>query len=262
MKHKDVMTNTNKLTMRWLAAVIILTLIFGSVSGYYIYNFVKMRDIVKKVSESNAFYEKEMNTYHDLLDIEIDKNSQLYAENLELKNEVSLLENKVSELEGALEDFKNEHSNCRPPIMYSYDNVLIPSNATAEELAKGLRYNLRSCAQYFVEAEKQYGVNAIFLASIAAHESGWGRSSLAINKNNLFGYKQAGGGGTFREFESLEECILYVAQVLKNSYLTEGGKYYNGTSVADVNVKYCSSEDWASQIDSIASSIVRRITED
>ena len=262
MRRKDNMTNTTKSTKRWLAAIIILTLIFGSVTGCLIYDLVKMRDIAKEISESNALYEEELNTYHNLLNIEIDKNSKLTDENVELKDKVSFLEDETLTLEIALEEFKSQHSNCRPPIIYSYDNVLIPSNVTAEELVKGLRYNLRSCAQYFVEAEKQYGINAIFLASIAAHESGWGRSSLAINKNNLFGYKQAGGGGTFREFSSLEECILYVAQVLKNSYLTEGGKYYNGTSVADVNVKYCSGTDWAPQIDSIANSIVNKIMEE
>ena len=43
-------------------------------------------------------------------------------------------------------------------------------------------------AQYFYYAEKQYNVNGIFIAAVAIHESGWGGSSIATNKKNLFGY--------------------------------------------------------------------------
>ncbi len=36
--------------------------------------------------------------------------------------------------------------------------------------------------------KKKYNINGIFLASIAIHESGWGTSQIANDKNNLFGY--------------------------------------------------------------------------
>ena len=43
-------------------------------------------------------------------------------------------------------------------------------------------------AEYFYYAEKQYKINGVFLAAVAVHESGWGTSTIAKNKNNLFGY--------------------------------------------------------------------------
>ena len=37
----------------------------------------------------------------------------------------------------------------------------------------------------FYDAEQKYGINGIFLASIAIHESGWGKSAIASTKFNL-----------------------------------------------------------------------------
>ena len=40
----------------------------------------------------------------------------------------------------------------------------------------------------FFDIEQKYGVNGIFLASLAIHESAWGTSQIASDKKNLFGY--------------------------------------------------------------------------
>jgi beta-N-acetylglucosaminidase len=264
----ETVTYSEKQVAIMVTVFLITILMLGWFLIYAVYNITTLQDTVTELSEQIDIYEEELNTYREMLADEEENNAILSNENDNLKYDLYLLENEVSTLENLLgvvetelDEFRDEHTDCRRPIVYSSENVLIPSNVTAEELEKGLRYGLRGCGEYFVEAEKEYGVNAIFLASIAAHESGWGRSKLAINKNNLFGYKQAGGGGTFREFESLEECILYVARVLKTSYLTEGAKYYNGTSVTAVNVKYCSSKNWAPQVNLIAKKIMNKIAE-
>ncbi len=43
-------------------------------------------------------------------------------------------------------------------------------------------------AQYFYYIEKQYKINGVFVAAMAIHESAWGTSKIARDKNNLFGY--------------------------------------------------------------------------
>ena len=43
-------------------------------------------------------------------------------------------------------------------------------------------------AGVFFEIEQKYNINGVFLASVAIHESGWGTSLIAKDKNNLFGY--------------------------------------------------------------------------
>ncbi|MCI9069951.1 MAG: glucosaminidase domain-containing protein [Clostridium sp.] len=108
----------------------------------------------------------------------------------------------------------------------------------------------------FIKAEKEYGVNAIFLLAIVIEESGWGTSYLAKNNNNICGIKN---GSNWRYFSNKEECIDYQANLLRNKYLTVGGIYYNGVSVKDVNKLYCEGNEWSNNIISIAKEIVNKI---
>lgn len=132
--------------------------------------------------------------------------------------------------------------------------VCVPSGVTAEILANALQYNLKDYAEYFIEAEQTYGINAIFIAAIAAHESGWGRSYLALNKNNLFGWK---GGSGFKYFNSIREGIMQVSRSLKVNYLSPDGCYFNGYTVEAVSIYYCDST-WARYINSMMSYIENR----
>ena len=61
----------------------------------------------------------------------------------------------------------------------------------------------------FYNIEQKYDINGIFLAAIAIHESGWGTSTIAKNKNNLFGYGAVDSnpyGGAY-SFSSYNEGI-------------------------------------------------------
>ena len=113
-------------------------------------------------------------------------------------------------------------------------------------------------AKYFYYAEEQYDINGVFLAAIGVHESAWGTSSIAMNKNNLFGfcaydidpYNSATNFGTYAE------GIDLVARVLKKNYLspagtilpdgsTASGRYNCGNTISSVNVHYATDKNWA-----------------
>lgn len=101
----------------------------------------------------------------------------------------------------------------------------------------------------FLEAESTYGVDASFLAAVAALESGWGKSELARKKNNLFGWRGADG---YMAFDSPEDCIDHVAEYLAEEYLDPDGLYYNGLSVEDVAISYCGGNaDWVKMVTGI-----------
>lgn len=51
----------------------------------------------------------------------------------------------------------------------------------------GADSKMKDTGEIFAESQNKYGVNALAAASIAANESGWGKSSISQNKNNLFG---------------------------------------------------------------------------
>ena len=116
-------------------------------------------------------------------------------------------------------------------------------------------------AEYFYYAERQYDINGIFLAAIAIHESAWGTSKIANDKNNLFGYGAVDSNpyGGAKQFDTVEEGIDLVARVLKKYYLNPAGtsiyggdiasgKFYNGNTISAVNKIYASDKNWANGV--------------
>ena len=262
------MVQSNEVTERFAFYAFIFTwavvfCIFQWVGAYN--KTTNMEEQLLKSEQTIEGYREELTEYQSLLDTEIDKNNQLSNTITDLQtqlsdigNELTATQDKLIEIENEKAALEEQHKDCRPPVGYSKDNVLTPSNVTGEELAVGLQGNLKSYAGYFVEMEGEYGINAVFLASVAALESGWCSTDMALKNNNLFGLKRPNGNG-FQKFSSKEDSIRTVAQILKNSYLTEGGSNYNGVSVAAINTNYCAQSTWAGKVDTIANSIVEKI---
>lgn len=135
---------------------------------------------------------------------------------------------------------------------YYQVGVLSTCGLTESQLANGLYYNLKQYAWAFLEAEKEYNINAVFLSAVAALESGWGRSTLAINKNNFFGWRGSNG---WASFNSPYDGIMHVAKTLRKNYLTPGGSCFNGYEVEDIAICYCPGGGWAGQIRNIMAMI-------
>ena len=256
------MVQSNEVTERFAfhAFIFAWAVVFCIFQWVGTYN--KTTNMEKQLADSNLAiegYREELAEYRSLLDTEIDKNSQLSDTIADLEAQLSDIANELDALKEEKAAFEEQHKDCRPPIGYSKDNVLIPSNLTGEELALGLQGNLKSYAQCFVEMEEEYGINAIFLSSIAALESGWCSTNIALKNNNLFGLKKTNGSG-FQKFSSKEDSIKAVSQILKNSYLTESGSNYNGLSITAINIKYCEQKTWAGKVDTIANGIIEKLT--
>ena len=106
-------------------------------------------------------------------------------------------------------------------------------------------------AHDLILAEKNHGVNAFYLIGLYSYESGWLKSDLTKNCNNIGGvrfYNQSYGNGKkasncggYAGFDSIGEFIDFHANLLEVKYLTPGGKHYYGTSVANVAKDYGSS---------------------
>lgn len=114
--------------------------------------------------------------------------------------------------------------------------------------------NMLYLAPALVKVEKE-GVNGVYFAALTALESGWGKSAIARNKNNLWGYGAADSNpyGLAHSYSSITEGAVTVARNIKADYLTQGGKYYNSPSIYGVNVRYSSDPQWAWKIVNIAS---------
>lgn len=82
-----------------------------------------------------------------------------------------------------------------------------------------------------VAAEAETGVNAVLLAAIIAHESGWGTSPLARDKNNLAGLGAYDGReySAGMSFATREESVMFLARLVArnpNGTLDEIGAWY------------------------------------
>ncbi|MBP9988002.1 MAG: glucosaminidase domain-containing protein [Ruminococcus sp.] len=115
-------------------------------------------------------------------------------------------------------------------------SITEPCGLTEEQLDERLKGELKGYAGAFLQAEEDYEINACFLASVAALESGWGRSKVAQNKNNLFGWTKNGGG--YKEFDSFEHCIDWCAWKIRKKYFNNGLD-----TIAEIAPVYCN-EEW------------------
>mgnify|MGYP003811620125 CR=1 FL=1 len=120
---------------------------------------------------------------------------------------------------------------------YLFLDLRKPSKVTAQQIdqyiaakAKGNTSVLLNKGKVFIDAGKKYGVNALFLAALAIHESGAGTSPLSLGKNNLFGFGAFDAApyiAAYR-FPSVDEAIYYIAQELKATYLNEKNWKFKG----------------------------------
>lgn len=142
-----------------------------------------------------------------------------------------------------------------------------PSGLTLEQFKKILTDSkdtnkiFSNNAQYFYYIEKQYNINGVFVAAVGIHESAWGTSQIARNKNNLFGYgaydsNPYNGAYTFSDYS---ECIDLIARVFVKYYINPKGTslyggekavgtYYNGPTLRGINTRYATDKNWANGV--------------
>lgn len=152
---------------------------------------------------------------------------------------------------------KEEEQKIKEPNFNPYD-VTELSNLNKEQIHKMLEgTELITLVDAFYWYEQQYNVNLIFIASIVALESSWGRSSLAISHNNLTGY--IGGNGQYYSFSSWGESLEETFRLIGYEYTKEEGLFYNGKSVWNINQKYCELSSWTDKVITIGNELISKI---
>lgn len=140
------------------------------------------------------------------------------------------------------------------PMAAVSGDLQMPSGISAGEINLKLKgTGMEGLGSSFVEAEQKHGVNALFLTSLAIHESAYGSSKIAKDKNNLFGFAAYDRSpySSARTFATKEQGIDHVAAYLSEHYLTEGGKYYGGATLEGVGKRYATDPNWANAIKQI-----------
>lgn len=110
---------------------------------------------------------------------------------------------------------------------------------------------LYNSGAWFMDAQKRYGTNAVMMFCLAMNESDFGRSSIAREKNNLFGHAayDASPSQSASGYANVKESIMMHAEkYLQKGYLNPLSDLYHGGFFGDkaggMNVRYASDPYW------------------
>lgn len=209
----------------------------------------RLDQIAKQLERTQKIVQEKERDYNELYKITLQKRGKLTLKTIVRGNPSRLA------LTDSMLKTSERNRDAPPPVGRGYTrrddsdfDITTPSAATAYELDLAF-FNtpLYGLGKEFVRAELDTGINAIFLAALAVHESSWGNSALARQKNNLFGF-----GAYDRDpdmanaFSSKGECVAFVARFLREHYLD--GSYYRGGTIKDINTLYSSDRKWSGNI--------------
>ena len=144
---------------------------------------------------------------------------------------------------------------------YQYLPLRGKSSYSANELSTIINKHAQSSSKMynkgaaFVNNQNSYGVNALLMTGVGALESAWGTSSIAKQKNNLFGLNavDTSPGQSANTFSSVDVCIKDFAETyMSKQYLRAGWAYYHGGFLGDINVSYASDPYWGEKIAALA----------
>lgn len=125
------------------------------------------------------------------------------------------------------------------PSAAEYDLRTV-STHTAESIAGYMHPETRHLAGDVIRICADEGISAEFIVSVMRWER---RPDL----HNWFGW--TGSDGKLMRFGSDLECLERIIPLIKRNYLTEGGKYFRGYTVADINQNYNGTEFWREVIE-------------
>lgn len=102
---------------------------------------------------------------------------------------------------------------------------------------------------------EKYELNEIFFCGLIAGESGWNISKSHRTKCN---YISMMSKGKLIKYSTPEEGLEAAAKLLHNKYLTKGGAYYSGKTLANVQKVFCpNSSTWVNLVYGCMKQIVK-----
>lgn len=113
------------------------------------------------------------------------------------------------------------------------------------KLISGLKYDtsgfFEENAGMIYDLCEKYSINEIFFCGLISAESGW---NIASNHRKTHNYISLMSNGKLIQYSSDEEGLETATQKLHNNYLTPGGRFYHGKTLAGVKTNFCTSATW------------------
>lgn len=236
--------------------IVIASTITATIIAYNIHVNKITKELLAKNSELVEIINEKNSAIKELEGVTI----QLQKDNDENRKTIDELKIELDKRLEELENINQRIEKIQSKVNFNHENVLEVSGVTDIHMKRALKgTGLMDMADTFAKAEEEYGVNAFFLAAIAAQESSWGTSERAVYQNNITGHAVYNSNAKGTYFNSKEESIMNTAELLRDIYLTPGSNRFEGYSVENVNTNYCFYEDgitvdynWCRSIISIA----------
>ncbi len=94
---------------------------------------------------------------------------------------------------------------------------------------------------------EKYQLNEIFFCGLISAESGW---TIAQNHRNTYNYiSLMSNKGSLIRFSSVEDGMEKAAKSLHDNYLTPGGRFYHGATLAGMKTRFCpASSTWVNLV--------------
>ncbi|MDX8420223.1 glucosaminidase domain-containing protein [Stecheria sp. CLA-KB-P133] len=152
---------------------------------------------------------------------------------------------------------------------YQFLPLRTKSNLTADDLQNFLNQSgyagnsvMSGNAQAFIDAQNNYGVNALIVYAMALHESGYGTSNLARTRANLFGWNAVDSDpNQAASYSGIYTAVATQMGKNLNGYLdVDDGRHFGmavGNKGNGFNVCYASDQFWGINIASLAYQIDR-----
>lgn len=167
------------------------------------------------------------------------------------------------DLKTMIRDYKNNtyassiNSNNPYYNYYQYVSFRTKTTYNAANINQFIRTNaantskLYETGESFIKYQNAYGVNAALMLAIGINESAWGKSTIAQEKNNLFGLNAVDKDPELAadQFRTVDDCINdYAYAWLSYGYVQPGDYRFRGANLGTkgegLNVKYASDTYW------------------
>ncbi|WP_102265744.1 dockerin type I domain-containing protein [Massilicoli timonensis] len=132
-------------------------------------------------------------------------------------------------------------SNYSAQEFDAYTNDIVGSAAS----------QMKGLGTYYVSYGQTYGVNALMAYAVSCNESAYGKSEIAMTKNNLFGHAayDSSPGASANPYPNPQYSIyVHMHSFISRGYLDPGDYRYNGGHLGDkasgVGLKYASDPWW------------------
>ena len=218
-------------------AIMLWTIVLGSVATYRLNH--QLTDVQNQLVNIETSASAQALSYEIALDEKMVQIGELEGAVRTLTAELTAANARITDLETV--------AATPVPVIINYTDMTHKSGLTAEQFDAVIsaileKYKkgdtqLTGLGQALYDMENEYDINGFLALGISGIESGWGRSKLAVNHNNLYGL-------IGMSFDSTYDCTLYFGKLMRNHYIDEGR-----TSLASISKKYCEGNaKWVSDV--------------